>query len=138
MRYRAPYLIGFAVVLALPAAAQQTSRPYSEGAVTDVQYIRVKPGHMDEYMAFLSGPFKQLQESQKKAGVITGWAVYSSPNRDEDDWNIALATTYKNMAALDNLQDRVDPFNKQVYGSIDKSSEARISFEDVLFPKSSI
>jgi hypothetical protein len=126
MRYRAPYMIGFALVLALPATAQQTSRPYAEGAVTDVQYIRVKPGHMDEYMAFLSGPFKQSQESQKKAGVITGWAVYSSPNRDEDDWNIALATTYKNMAALDNLRDRVDPVDKQVYGSVDKSNEAMV------------
>jgi hypothetical protein len=67
-----------------------------------------------------------LQEAQKKAGVITGWAVYCSANRDEDDWNIALATTYKNMAALDNLRDRVDPIDRQVYGSTEKSSEAMV------------
>src|SRR5215210_5284078 len=118
-------LSGFALLLAMPLAAQ-SSRPYTEAGVTDVQFIRVKPGHFDEYMAFLAGPYKQLMEGQKKTGVITGWAIYSSANRDEDDWNIALTTTYKNMATLDNLRDRVDPIDRQVYGSIDKSSEALV------------
>ena len=126
MRCRVLYPFGLAIVLAVPATAQQASRPYSEGPVTDVQYIRVKPGHFDEYMAFLAGPYKQLMEGQRKAGVITAWAVYGSDNRDEDDWNIALTTTYKNMAALDNLRDRVDPIEKQVYGSIEKSSDAMV------------
>ena len=124
MRYGSLSLIGVALVLAVPAAAQQTSRSYTEGGVTEVQYIRVKPGHFDEYMTFLAGPYRQQMEAQKKAGVITGWGVYQSDNRDENDWNIALATTYKNMAALDNLRDRVDPITKQVYGSLDKSDEA--------------
>jgi hypothetical protein len=30
------------------------------------------------------------------------------------------------MAALDNLRDRVDPVDKQVYGSVDKSNEAMV------------
>lgn len=123
---RARNLVGFTLLLTVPAAAQQASRPYTEGAVTDVQYIYVKPGHFDAYMAFLAGPYKQLLEGQKKAGVITGWAVYASDNRDQEDWNIALATTYKNMAALDNLRDRVDPINRQVYGSMEKSSDAAV------------
>ena len=124
MHGRVLYLSGVALLLAIPVAGQQTTRPYGEGGVTDVQYIRVKSGHFDEYMAFLAGPYKQLMEAQKKAGVITGWAIYQSDNRDEDDWNIALTTTYKNMAALDNLRDRVDPITSEVYGSLDKSNEA--------------
>ena len=44
MRCRVLCLFGFALVLAVPASAQQATRPYSEGTVTDVQYIRVKPG----------------------------------------------------------------------------------------------
>jgi hypothetical protein len=126
MSCRALHLFGFSFLLMAPLSAQQTSRPYSEGAVTDVQYIRVKPGHFEDYMAFLAGPYKQLMEGEKKAGVITGWGVYRSDNRDEEDWNIALTTTYKNMAALDNLRDRVDPIDKQVYGSMDKSNEAMV------------
>jgi hypothetical protein len=126
MRCRALYLFVPAIILTAPATAQQSSVPYTEGTVTDVQYIRVKPGHLDEYMAFLAGPYKQSMEAEKKAGVITAWAVYSSDNRDEDDWNIALTTTYKNMGAMDNLRDRVDPINTQVYGSVDKSSDAMV------------
>ena len=39
------------------------------------------------------------------------------------------------MASLDNLRDRVDPIDKQVYGSVEKSSEAlakRIEMRDIL------
>ena len=126
MSCRAVHLAGLALALAGPAAAQQSARPYTEGPVTNVQYIRVNPGHFDEYMTFLAGPYKQLMEGEKKAGVITGWAVYASDNRDEDDWNIALTITYKNMAALDNLQDRVDPIEQQVFGSLEKSSQAMV------------
>jgi hypothetical protein len=125
MRVRARYLSGFALLFAIPAAAQ-SSRPYTEAGVTDVQFIRVKPGHFEEYMAFLAGPYKQQMEAEKKAGVITGWAVFQSDNRDEDDWNIALTTDYKNMAALDNLRDRQDPISNQVYGSMDKSNAAMV------------
>ena len=126
MRCRAVNLAAVALVLAVPLSAQQASRTYTEGPVTNVQYIRVKPGHFDEYMAFLSGPYKQLMEGEKKAGVITAWAVYASDNRDEDDWNIALTTTYKNMAAMDNLRDRTDPVEQQVFGSQDKSNQAMV------------
>jgi hypothetical protein len=125
MRVRALYLSGFALLFAIPAAAQ-SSRPYTETGVTDVQFIRVKPGHFEEYMAFLAGPYKQQMEAEKKAGVITGWGVFQSDNRDEDDWNIALTTDYKNMAALDNLRDRQDPISNQVYGSMDKSNAAMV------------
>ena len=126
MHVRALGCAGVALVLALPAAAQQSTHPYTEGSVLEVQYIRVKPGHFDEYMTYLAGPYKQTMEAQKKAGVITGWGVYTSDNRDEDDWNIALTTTYKNMAALDNLRDRVDPIQKQVFGSLDQSAAAMV------------
>jgi hypothetical protein len=115
-----------ALLIAVPCTAQQAARPYTEGTVTDVQYIRVKPGRLDDYMAFLAGPYKQLMEGEKKAGVITDWGVFRSDNRDEDDWNIALTTTYKNMAALDNLRDRTDPIDAQVYGSSVKSNAAMV------------
>jgi hypothetical protein len=126
MRCRAPRSLGLFLLFAVPAVAQQPARPYTEGPVTDVQFIRVKFGHFDEYMTFLAGPYKRLMEAQQKAGVITGWAVYASDSRDQEDWNIALTTNYKNMAALDNLRDRVDPIEKQVYGSVAQSSEAAV------------
>jgi hypothetical protein len=126
MHWRAVRLFVPALLIAVPCTAQQAARPYTEGTVTDVQYIRVKPGRLDDYMAFLAGPYKQLMEGEKKAGVITDWGVFRSDSRDEEDWNIALTTTYKNMAALDNLLDRTDPINAQVYGSSVKSNYAMV------------
>ena len=126
MRCQVKCVFGLLLVLVVPASAQQASRPYSEGSVINVQYIRLKPGQFDAYMAYLAGPYKQLMEGEKKAGVITSWAVYSSDSRDEKDWDLALTTTYKNLAAMDNLRDRSDPVVNQVFGSNEKSNEASI------------
>lgn len=122
MPSRALCITGLLLLTAAPVVAQ-SDRPYTEGPVNAVSYIRVKPGQFDHYMAYLAGPYKQLMEAQKKAGIITGWAVYTSPERDDEDWNMVLTTTYKNMAALDNLDDRTDPIQKQVYGSLEKGNE---------------
>jgi len=72
-------------------------------------YIRTKPGMFDKYMEYLGGNYKRVMEAQKKAGVILDYTVYTSPGATENDWDVLLVTTYKNMAALDNLQDRTDP-----------------------------
>ena len=87
----------------------QQPRPYTEGPVSTFAYIRTKPGMFDKYMEYLDGNYKRLMDAQKKAGIILDYAVYSSPSATEDDWNVLLVTTYKNMAALDNLNDRTDP-----------------------------
>lgn len=110
------------VLSAAPLAAQQ--RPYTEGPVVEASYIRIKPGHFDDYMAYLSGSYKQLMEAQKKAGIITDWKVFQTQeSRGTNDWDLLLTTTYKNMAALDNLEDRTDPVTKQVMGSREKAAE---------------
>jgi hypothetical protein len=124
---RSPMCLAGLVVLMVAPAAAQSSRPYTEGTVTNVSYVRVKPGRFDEYMAYVAGPYKQLMEAQKKAGIITGWAVYSSPNQDDKDWNLILTTTFKNMAALDNLDDRTDPILKQIMGSTEKASQGVVN-----------
>jgi hypothetical protein len=75
----------------------------------NVSYIRVKPGMFDKYVKYLAGDWKRNMEAQKKEGIILDYAVYSSPQSREGDWNMVLTTTYKNMAALDSLRDRAEP-----------------------------
>jgi hypothetical protein len=86
----------------------QQPRPYTEGPVVVMSYIRTKPGSFDKYMEYLAGNYKREQEGAKKAGLITEYAVYQSMPANETDWDVLLITTYKNMAALDNLNDRMD------------------------------
>lgn len=92
-------------------AASQQARPYSEGAVVNVSYIRIKPGMFDKYMTYLDTEYKRNMEAQKKAGIILDYAVYSSPQAQEGDWNMVLTVTYKNMAALDSLRDKTEPIS---------------------------
>ena len=102
-------LASFALVLALTPAAVAQNRPYTEGPVMNVSYIRVKPGMFDKYVKYLATDWKRNMEAQKKEGIILDYAVYSSPQSREGDWNMVLTTTYKNMAALDSLRDRAEP-----------------------------
>ena len=102
-------LAGFALVLGLTPGAVAQDRPYTEGPVMNVSYIRVKPGMFDKYVKWLATDWKRNMEAQKKEGIILDYAVYSSPQSREGDWNMVLTSTYKNMAALDNLRDRAEP-----------------------------
>lgn len=92
------------VVVAADASAQEP-KPYKEGQVVALSYIKIKPGKFDDYMAFLATTYKQLMEANKKAGLITGYAVYQATARNANDPDIILATTYANMAALDRIDE---------------------------------
>jgi hypothetical protein len=108
-----------------PLAAQD--RPYTEGPVVNVSYIRIKPGMFDKYMKYLDTDYKRLMDAQKKEGLLLDYGVYTSPRQDEDDWDMVLTTVYKNMAALDNLRDRAEPINMRILSTTpEKAAQASI------------
>ena len=107
------------------------SKSYTEGPVSEVTSIRVKPGMFDAYMKWLDTTGKQLREDEKKAGIILDYAVYSVTPRSPQDPNVYLTITYKNMAALDGLEDRVEPFMKKIWASRDASAKAAADRESL-------
>jgi len=114
MRHRlclAPIAL-LAAGIASTAGAQD--RPYTEGNVVVVSYIRIKPGMFDKYVKYLDTDYKKIMEAEKKAGVILDYGVYTTPQQNEGDWNMVLRVTYKNMAALDNLRDKAEPLQHGV------------------------
>jgi hypothetical protein len=119
-------LAGFLSLVALCGNATAADRPYTEGAVVNVSAVRTEPGKFDEYMAYLAGPYKQLMEEQKKAGIILGWSVYQTSPRSESDPDLYLLTIFKNMAALDGLDAKSDPITEKIFGAMDKQSAATI------------
>ncbi len=109
-----------------PTPAAQ-DRPYTEGSVTTVSYIRIKPGMFDKYVKYLDTDYKRSMEAQKKEGIILDYGVYTSPQRDGEDWNMVLTVTYKNMAALDNLRDRAEPITMRTLSiTPDKAAAASV------------
>ena len=53
-----------AFLIGMPAMAQ-SNRPYKEGPVTELSYIKIKPGQYENYMKYLAGPYKSLLEAEK-------------------------------------------------------------------------
>ena len=94
----------------------QDAKVYKDGPVTDVSFIKIKPGQFDNYMKWLDGPWKKLMEAQKQAGLITGYAVYGTQPRNPQEADVILAVTFPNMAALDK-SDESDAIAAKVMGS---------------------
>ena len=93
-----------AFLIGMPAMAQ-SNRPYKEGPVTELSYIKIKPGQYENYMKYLAGPYKSLLEAEKKAGLIIGYAVYGTTARSPSEPDLILAVTFPNMAALDKSEE---------------------------------
>jgi hypothetical protein len=102
------------LLLALASTGAAQDRPYTEGPVIAVSYIRIKPGMFDKYVKYLDGDYKKSMEAAKKEGVIVDYGVFSSPQEHDGDWNMVLTVTYKSMAALDNLRDKMEPIQQRV------------------------
>ena len=119
-------LAGVFAFVALSGTATAADRPWTEGPVSNISSIRTMPGMFDAYMAWLAGPYKQAMEAQKAAGVIVGYAVYSTMPRGPNDPDLYLVTVYKNMAALDDLNAKADPIFEKLQGSLAEQNKAYV------------
>jgi L-rhamnose mutarotase len=123
-------LLLFAAILIISTSvtrAQQRAQEdhaYTQGPVTIVSFVRTEPGMFEEYLRYLANTYKKLMEESKKQGIVTDYAVYQALPHDAQDADVILTVTYKNMAALDNLQARSDPLVKEVFGSLPKAASA--------------
>ena len=98
-----------ALVFSVNVSAQE-AKPYKDGPVVDVGYIKTKSGKFDEYMKYLAAEWKPQMESYKKAGLVISYAVFAATPRSPNEPDIILTTTYANMAALDKTEefDKID------------------------------
>ena len=111
-------------VTALPGTALADGRDWSDGPVINVSAIRTVDGHFDDYMHWLATTYKKLQESAKKAGLITGYRVIVVEPRGPNDPDIYLVVEYKNWAALDGLGGKFEKILGEVEGSVDNANKS--------------
>ena len=120
-------LAGFVSLVALTGTAVAADRSYTEGVVVNVSSVRTEPGQFEAYMAYLAGPYKQLMDEMKKAGIIVDYAVYQVTPRGPNDPDLFLTTTFKNMAALDGLNERSDAITEKFFGNLQQQSSSDIA-----------
>jgi hypothetical protein len=111
--------------------AHQDNSQYTEGPVTEVNYMRVEYGHFDEYIAWLDSTWKPTMEAMKKAGLIIDYKVYASvpvsgAPKSPDQANIIFTRVFKNMAALDKDGEQ-DEVAKKVICSTECQDKARVA-----------
>ncbi|MBV9482570.1 MAG: hypothetical protein JO249_17735 [Acidobacteria bacterium] len=111
--------------LSLDARAQDV-RQYTDGPVTELDYIQVEYGHFEEYIDWLNSTWKPTMEAMKRAGLIIDYKVVRATPKTPDQPNIFLMITFKNgAAALDKGVD-LEEVAKKVIGSTDVQNKARV------------
>jgi len=100
------------------AVALADDHAFTEGQVVSVAAVRTEYGKFDDYMKYLDGNWKAVQEAAKKAGLVISYRVVTVEARGENDPDVYLITNYKNWAAFDGMTAKMDTIMKQVEGSL--------------------
>jgi hypothetical protein len=119
------------LAVAAPAAAQVAERTYDNGPVWTVGYIETKPGMFDDYMAYLAGPWKALQEAGKKRGDILAYHVLAVDSPREHESDVILLIEFKNMAVFDRSLAELDKDTATVFGSTVGGNKAAVKREEI-------
>jgi hypothetical protein len=99
--------------------------PYNQGTVTRVVLLSIVPGHSDALYADLKKNAVSLWEAEKNAGLIVNYSLFlNETSSGPNDWDIGYTITYKNMAALDGLPDKVYELRMKHYGT--KEDEQKV------------
>jgi hypothetical protein len=99
--------------------------PYNQGTVTRVVLLSIIPGHSDALFADLKKNVVPLWEAEKSAGLILDYSLFlNQTSSGPNDWDLGYTLTYKNMAALDDLPNKVYELRMKQYGS--KEDEQKV------------
>src|SRR3989442_5352804 len=137
-----------ALIVAGISVYAQVNRPYRNGSVWNIAFIRMKPGMDTAYLNYVAGASKAEQEAQKKDGNILSYRVLSVEAHTPGEWNLMLMTEYKNLAAMEASEDKDEAVAQRVIGNDEKQMQgyreraeirevmgARLAREIILEPK---
>ncbi len=129
-------LVPLLLLLCFVGAHAQGQDNTIPGAVWRVSTYKVKPGKMNDALMDLRKNFRVVNEEYKRLGVILDYKIYFNTTTDgPNDWDYAVATAYKNWAALDTLASQADAVTLKHYGTAEKrqqAADARNEFRDLV------
>ena len=135
---RSRILIGSLIVLVLTLSVvvfAQVNRPYRNGSVWNIGFIRMKPGMDTAYLNYIATDWKKEQESMKNEGLILSYKVLTTEAHGAGDFNIMLMTEYKNLATMEANEAKADNLAQQVSGNDEKQRQGykdRLEIREVL------
>ncbi len=138
MKSRNRRLVGSLIVLILTLSivvVAQVSRPYRNGTVWNIGFIRMKPGMDTAYLSYVAGDWKREQEALKKDGQIVSYKILQTEAHGSTDWNLMLMTEYKDLATYESNLKKADALLQTVIGNDEKQMQGyrdRLQIREVL------
>jgi hypothetical protein len=109
----------------------QSSKPYTEGPVWNVQFIKTKPGMTLLYLRNLSDGWIKIMNEAKMEGLILDYKVFSGIPGSKDDWDLMLMYEIKNHAVEDGLTDKMESIRNKMFGSEDVQQKSAVARNDL-------
>ncbi len=131
-------IVGLLVVLVLAlgiVALGQVNRPFKNGTVWSIGFIRMKPGMETAYLNYVAGDWRREQEALKKDGQIISYKVIQTEAHGSGDWNLMLMTEYKDLATYEKNLEKADALLQTVIGDDEKQRQGyrqRLEIREVL------
>jgi hypothetical protein len=117
-------IVGFCVAACVLVAGlsvyAQATRPYRNGSVWEMSFIRIKPGMDAAYLNYIATDWKRVQEGAKKEGLILSYRVLTTEGHGATDFNMILMTEYKDLATLEASEQKSDAFFQKAVGDDQK------------------
>jgi len=113
----------------------QVSRPYRNGSVWQISFIRMKPGMETAYLNHVAGDWKRQNEALKKDGQILSYKVITTEAHGSTDWNIMLMIEYKDLATMEANETKADNLAQTVIGNDEKQMQGyrdRLQIREVM------
>ena len=124
------FVIALLATLFVPALFAQEN--YSEGPVWRVSLIRVKPTHLDEYLTSLRQVSKPFIDEEKRQGLIVDYKIFLKETKNNlQDWDLCLAVEYKNHAALDGLDAKMEAIRDKILGGKQQAQQLGAKREEI-------
>ena len=111
MRFPVIAVLALACLSPTPARAQAAPAIPSpgEGTVWAVDYIRTKPRKLQACLQFFGANWARNRAEAARQGLVLSYRVSTSDPSGPDDWDVMLLTEYRNLAALDGLEEKYRP-----------------------------
>jgi len=119
------------VLMLFAQAVLAQDKPYKEGSIWAVTFVKVKPGMFDNYIRDLSNNRRPLMEQAKKEGLILQEKMLAGESSGREDFDLILMVEYKNWAAFDGLGDKFRVMAQKIVGSEDKQTQMMLKRTDV-------
>jgi hypothetical protein len=141
--YVASVLLTVVLLFAIPGVAQQpavsaapaAAKPYHDGPVWTITFIRAKAGMEDRYLRYLTQEWKREQQAMKSAGYTLDYKVITTEPHGPQDFNVILMTQFKDLASMEANSDKMEQLGEQLFGGMQKIEagyQDRSSYREVI------